>query len=510
MNQVGQNGQHVLRDSLHEHGLSDADIGALDQSTATSLYLAELRTLSPDTIISNIFLPALIGSVLALNNQQIFGLLTTAIGWLSLPIGKRAYQQSDLQRVFSRRLADSAGATEYQHELMLDHILMVFKLAVIGEIPNILSASLLFAKALNYISELQQVFSGYVGITAGLTSLANSLIRQRNIVSDGITKELVETVFKTVSSGDWILTNQKWLKHTEAFEQPPAKVNIENGLIVQNITSIGMAEPISFQVKKGHTVLLRSPSGTGKSVGMSAIAQYIEHKGFVGVVENGVITSLHDFSLEQVRNMFQLEFGNGMQNVSILEYLQEVFLTSDDFQEFVHKHGFGALSPKKIEAVLHGKDVHLKQIIEKKIWTNAELNTLEKFYESRRLFITQLFNEWNLFPENPQIDVDFRSQKLSDGQKQRLVNLRSLITAASEHKLVVMLDEPFGRMDSKTAMVWINKVKDFVERHNLVLIITSHQYVEEDQISSLERDNAINDIFGDTLITLDISSNSKN
>lgn len=513
MNEIGENGVNIINDVLQENGFSTSEIGDVVTTFADNLYWQELRVTQAKSVVDDIGLPLIIGGVLASSGQEGYGIATAIIGLMSSPIGMKAYRESDLIRKFSFRLAQSAKAIPYQEELNCEHIQMTTGLNLISEVPNIMSAGLLLSKYLGWIKDIQQVFSGYVGFSYGLVGLSAALTRQRDRNGDTHTSEMVKKVFDFSLNGEWILTERKWKKHIDFHEVKPSDYSVKNGLVVHNLSSVGMAEPLSFEAEKGETILLKSDSGIGKSTVMTAIAQYLEHSGFAGIVKNGILTSLHDMPLSEVRNLFQIELERGIGNVNVLEYLQSLFIKSEEGRSFIEKGGFEKLSVKKREAVLKGKDVYLKAIIDGKKWKKNDLEEAKKFYEKRREWITQLLKDWNPFPENPAINIDFRCRKLSEGQIQRLINMRALMEASLGKKEVVMLDEPYGRLDKKMALDWIKRVNDFIKSSNLIAIMTTHHYVKDEEskekISHEQIENALKGIVGTSLKIVQLKSKIK-
>lgn len=513
INEVGENGVGIIKDVLLEAGYSTNEIGDVTTTVADNLYMQELRVTQAKSVVDDVGLPLIIGGVLALNGQEGFGLATAITGLMSSPIGMKAYRESDLTRKFSSRLAQSANVVPYQEELSHEHVQMTTQLNLISEVPNIMSAGLLLSKYLGWINEIEQVFSGYVGFSYGLVGLRGALTRQRDRNSDAHTSGMVKKVFDFSLNGEWILTDRKWKKHIDFHEVKPSDYSVKNGLVVHNLSSVGIAEPLSFEAEKGETILLKSDSGIGKSTVMTAIAQYLEHSGFAGIVKNGILTSLHDMPLSEVRNLFQIELESGIGNVNVLEYLQSLFIKSEEGRSFIEKGGFEKLSVNKREAVLKGKDVYLKAIIDGKKWKKNDLEEAKKFYEKRREWITQLLKDWNPFPENSAINIDFRCRKLSEGQIQRLINMRALMEASLGKKEVVMLDEPYGRLDKKMALDWIKRVNNFIKSSNLIAIMTTHHYVKDEEskekISHEQIENALKVIVGTSLKVVQLKSKIK-
>jgi len=67
-----------------------------------------------------------------------------------------------------------------------------------------------------------------------------------------------------------------------------------------------------------------------------------------------------------------------------------------------------------------------------------------------------------------------KANRVSGGERRRLEIARSLIT---EPKLI-MLDEPFAGIDPKTVAEIQDQIRDLVERYNIGILLTDHQFRE--------------------------------
>ena len=72
-----------------------------------------------------------------------------------------------------------------------------------------------------------------------------------------------------------------------------------------------------------------------------------------------------------------------------------------------------------------------------------------------------------------------KAHRVSGGERRRLEIARSLIT---EPKLI-MLDEPFAGIDPKTVAEIQDQIRSLVERYNIGILLTDHQFRETIQVS---------------------------
>jgi len=72
-----------------------------------------------------------------------------------------------------------------------------------------------------------------------------------------------------------------------------------------------------------------------------------------------------------------------------------------------------------------------------------------------------------------------KAHRVSGGERRRLEIARSLIT---EPKLI-MLDEPFAGIDPKTVAEIQDQIRDLVERYNIGILLTDHQFRETIEVT---------------------------
>lgn len=172
---------------------------------------------------------------------------------------------------------------------------------------------------------------------------------------------------------------------------------------------------LSFKVEGGSKVEIVGEMGSGKTTILKIIAGLIDYDGNVYI---------------DGQNIKHIDYDSIMDNVV-----------------YIAQH------PKLFNKTILYNLTYGTDITEQQVWSFLQ-----------KINFTDFFNQ---FPNKLHTKVGKEGKKISGGQKQILVVIRSLL----QNKSIILLDEPTSSLDSKTKQMLIKLLKDL---QNKTIIVVSH------------------------------------
>jgi putative ABC transport system ATP-binding protein len=198
-------------------------------------------------------------------------------------------------------------------------------------------------------------------------------------------------------------------------------------------TAVHALRGIDLQIEQGEFVAIWGPSGSGKTTLLNLIGAIDEPTGGYLEINGREISSLSDNQKSELRNQSIGFIFQGFNLVPVFSALENVML------------------PLQIKGASAAE---------------AKARALE------RLGAVGLADL-----------VDHRPFKMSGGQQQRVAIARALVTGPA----LVIADEPTANLDSKTALMILDLMRDLNEKERTTFIFSTHDQRLLDRVQRLVR-----------------------
>ena len=190
---------------------------------------------------------------------------------------------------------------------------------------------------------------------------------------------------------------------------------------------------IDLQIETGEFIAIWGPSGSGKTTLLNLIGAIDEPTEGTLIMDGREVCRLSDNACSELRNKTVGFIFQGFNLVPVLSALENVML------------------PLQIQGMTAAK---------------AETKALDRLQE---VGLTDL--------------ADHRPSKMSGGQQQRVAIARALVTNPS----LVIADEPTANLDSETARMIINLMRELNEKDQTTFIFSTHDQRLLDRVKRLVR-----------------------
>ncbi|MDQ3099242.1 MAG: ATP-binding cassette domain-containing protein [bacterium] len=493
----------MLKNNLVDGGYTHQEIEAIGD-IGTNTYSAELNSSTLNRLENHVMPFAVAGTMISYDQYLLAGAVAF-LGSMAIPVGEKAYIESNIKRKSANRSARSAKAGDWLEALGIKHVNMVSRLNLISQADRVLQVlNVIFGRS--DPSFIANVF----GIGIGLKGLHGTLSMQRSREDSRRFTKFAERIVNLISSPNLILTLHRWLEHVKrdgisSLECPP----VENGIYIKEFkTKLPNGQftnlpEVTLAAESGTVTALIGKSGDGKSTFFTGPLHIAEHTGDCFIINDGQATDVHMFrdqrAIDNYMKMISVDMVSP--NSRIVDIFRSTYIkTYNDELEIDKKDRKLWEYAKQVSDNLLQEELSLLENIRNSsgstlsrlVGTNRSyfparmLEPLKHYRESRLKWVNEKLKTAGGNLAIDQISATSRfgdgsmAGGLSSGQRQRVVMLFAEVLAESESDLKALIfDEPLDKLDESENLVFqletIRKIQEM--RDSPAILIITHQHI---------------------------------